>query len=386
MEKKKLSELLEEGRFELFKHKRELLIAPIGSGKTYMIMHKAKEFNNVLYLCDTNALEEQVNKDLIKYDTHNVMVMTYSNLYQKTVLDFKDEFIQQFDLIVCDEIHSLVKFSSYGAELKYVIRLLFSDEIQFNGNILMMTATIKYIENLEQRMPQINTYYRIDLMDEEDIFRLNTFDFDTIKHYSQIQSILSMIKDNKEFEYGNKVLIYTSQVSTMLKIQEIVINLGLDSSVIHSLNHDEQMSPKTLARRKRIVEEGKFDGDVLIINASMETGINLQPSNNFKYVIVNSTNIVEITQSRGRVRNDIQCLYTRIDDDRPLSFVDEFIDIELPKDEFMDIFKDMIDEKGNPWGIRKIKNELKRNGYSVKDRKVGRKQIKHYTICHTIRN
>ena len=67
----KLSELLEQGRFELFKYPKELLIAPIGCGKTYLLMNKCKEFNKVLYLIDTDSLKKQViNESVsIKYNT-----------------------------------------------------------------------------------------------------------------------------------------------------------------------------------------------------------------------------------------------------------------------------------------------------------------------------
>lgn len=379
---KYLGELLDEGKFELFKHKRELLIAPIGSGKTHMIVSKAHLFDNVLYLCDTNALKEQVKNDLQKANITNVYVKTYAAVTQKTMLDFKDAYMKSFDLIVCDEIHNLVKYSAYSGGLQYAIRLLFNDEIKYNGKILMMTATPQYIENLQQRYPQINTYYPINLMDNPEIHRLTTFEFDTIRHYSQIEHVLRMIRDNKEFEYGTKVLIYTSQVKTMLKIQEIMFNLELDSTVIHSMNHDREMSKETLERRKKILEEGIFEGDVLIINSSMETGINLKACNNFKYVIVNSSNIVEITQSRGRVRDDIKCLYTRIDDDRPFSFIDDYINVELVKEDFMSLFKDLKDSHNNPWGIRKIKSELDKNGYDIDQcrRTVKGKKYQFYTI------
>ncbi len=161
-----------------------------------------------------------------------------------------------------------------------------------------------------------------------------------------------------------------------------MFNLELDSTVIHSMNHDREMSKETLERRKKILEEGIFEGDVLIINSSMETGINLKACNNFKYVIVNSSNIVEITQSRGRVRDDIKCLYTRIDEDRPFSFVDEYVGVELIKEDFMALFKDLKDKNNNSWGIKKIKSELSKNGYEVEQcrRTVNRKKHQFYTI------
>lgn len=381
---KYLGELLDEGKFELFKHKRELLIAPIGSGKTHMIISKAHLFDNVLYLCDTNALKEQVKNDLREANITNVHVKTYAGLCQKTLgnCDIRSSYMKNFDLIVCDEIHNLVRYSAFSKELNFVICLLFTDDIYYDGKTLMMTATPQYIENLQQRYPQINTYYPINLMDDPEIHRLTTFEFDTIRHYSQIEHVLRMIRDNKEFEYGTKVLIYTSQVKTMLKIQEIMFNLELDSTVIHSMNHDREMSKETLERRKKILEEGIFEGDVLIINSSMETGINLKACNNFKYVIVNSSNIVEITQSRGRVRDDIKCLYTRIDDDRPFSFIDDYIGVELIKEDFMALFKDLKDKNNNHWGIRKIKSELDKNGYDIDQcrRTVKGKKYQFYTI------
>lgn len=380
---KYLGELLDEGKFELFKHKRELLIAPIGSGKTHMIISKAHLFDNVLYVCDTNSLKEQVKNDLIEANVTNVHIKTYAALHQKTIDDYEYSYMKSFDLIVCDEIHNLVRYCEYSQELKYVRRLLFNDnEFEYNGKILMMTATPQYIEKLQQRIPGINSYHTINLMDDPEIHRLTTFEFDTIKHYSQIEHVLRRIRDNKEFEYGTKVLIYTSQVKTMLKIQEIMFNLELDSTVIHSMNHDREMSKETLERRKKILEEGIFEGDVLIINSSMETGINLKACNNFKYVIVNSSNIVEITQSRGRVRDDIKCLYTRIDDDRPFSFIDDYIGVELIKEDFMALFKDLKDKNNNSWGVRKIKSELTKNGYEVSqvNKSVKGKRSTYYTI------
>lgn len=381
---KYLGELLDEGKFELFKHKRELLIAPIGSGKTHMIISKAHLFDNVLYLCDTNALKEQVKNDLKEANVTNVHVKTYAGLCQKTLgnCDIKSSYMKNFDLIVCDEIHNLVRYSAFSKELNFVICLLFTDDIYYDGKTLMMTATPQYIEELQQRHPIINDYHTINLMDDPEIHRLTTFEFDTIKHYSQIEHVLRRIRDNKEFEYGTKVLIYTSQVKTMLRIQEIMFRLELDSTVIHSMNHDREMSKETLERRKKILEEGIFEGDVLIINSSMETGINLKACNNFKYVIVNSSNIVEITQSRGRIRDDIKCLYTRIDEDRPFSFIDDYIGVELIKDDFMGLFKDLKDKNNNSWGIKQIKKQLNENGYEVTQvrRSVKRKQNMYYTI------
>lgn len=383
MKKKKLSELLEEGRFELFKHNKELLVAPLGCGKTYLLMNKCKDFKNVLYLTDTNALQKQVENDLKEHNLTNVTNMTYQALCNKTIYDTEDYFINTFDLIVCDEVHNLVAYSYYNSgDLKYIIRMLFSENT-YKGQLLMMTATPTYVEKLTERNPNLNNFKTIDLMDEPDLFRLTELEQKVIKHYSEIRNIIKRINDNKEFEYGNKLLIYTNSIETMKKINEFCIDLHISSTLIFSPNNKKhKMTKEQLEERNKILTQGVTNVSVLIINNSMETGINLKDINNFQYVICNTSNVVSIQQSRGRVRNDIQCLYTRINDDEPLYFVEDYIDVELTKEEFMDLFKDFTDEKGKSWGIRKIRTELENTGYRIinERKRLNKKQVQVYTI------
>ena len=381
----KLSELLEQGRFELFKYPKELLIAPIGSGKTYLLMNKCKDFKRVLYLIDTDALKAQVENDLSENNMSNVTVMTYNALCLKTIYDTQDQFINTFDLIICDEVHNLVRYSWFngGGDLKYIVRMLFSEGI-YKGQLLMMTATPDYVTKLTEKYPNLNNYTTIDLMDEPDLDRLIEFDKKIIKHYSEIRHILKRINDNREFEYGNKVLIYTDSIETMRNINEFCIDLHISSTLIFSPhNKKHKMTPEQLMERNRILTQGITTVSVLIINNSMETGINLKDVNNFQYVICNTSNVVSIQQSRGRVRNDIQCLYSRINDDEPLYFIEDYINIEMTKNEFMDLFKDFVDKNGKPWGIRKIKSELESYGYTLEsyEKRLNKKKTRIYCVC-----
>lgn len=380
----KLSEFLEQGGFELFKYPKELLIAPIGSGKTYLLMNKCKEFNRVLYLIDTDALKTQVKNDLEKFNISNVKVMTYNALCYKTIYDTDDYFINTFDLIICDEVHNLVDYSYYngGGDLKYVVRMLFSEGI-YKGQLLMMTATPNYVTKLTDKYPKLNNYKIIDLMDNPDVDRFVEFDNKIIKHYSEIRHILKGIYDNGQFNIGHKVLIYTDSIETMKKINEFCIDLHISSTLIFSPhNKKHKMTDKQMEERNKILTQGITNVSVLIINNSMETGINLKDVNNFQYVICNTSNIVSIQQSRGRVRNDIQCLYSRINDAEPLYFIEDYINIEMTKEELMSLFEDFIDEHGKSWGIRRIKSELEKYNYNLSNvrKRVNKKQIQIYTI------
>lgn len=169
IETKNLEGLLNEGKIELFKHRRELLISPTDSGRLNLIVSQAHLFNNILYLCDSRKSKKQVINNLAKTNVTNIMVLTYNDLYDKTIDDFKNSYIQSFDLIVCDEIHYVFKFSERSFYLKGAIRLLFSYVGNYRcgdeSKILMMTAKPQYIERFQQRVPQINTYHTIELKD-----------------------------------------------------------------------------------------------------------------------------------------------------------------------------------------------------------------------------
>jgi hypothetical protein len=119
IETKNLEGLLNEGKIELFKHRRELLISPTDSGKLNMIVSQAHLFNNILYLCDN--------------------------------------------------IHHIIKFRERAMYLASFIWFFFADDTVFSApdrlQILMMTAEPQYIEEFQQEVPWVNSYHTIELKD-----------------------------------------------------------------------------------------------------------------------------------------------------------------------------------------------------------------------------
>lgn len=109
-----------------------LVHAPVGCGKTTWALNCLAQMvsnkNRMLYLIDTVNGREQLikNKDTVLYDRNwkerilndmvdfenaKVVVMTYAKF--GVLADWYPEFGYNFEIILCDELHSLPRFSSF---------------------------------------------------------------------------------------------------------------------------------------------------------------------------------------------------------------------------------------------------------------------------------
>lgn len=172
IETKNLEELVNEGKIELFKHRRELLISPIDSGRLNLIVSQSHLFNNILYVCDTKKRKKQIEDELAKTNATNITVLTYYVYYQKQRWlpnEKEDKCTKNFDLVVCDNIHYIIKFRERAMYLAHFIWFFFFDETVFSApdrlQILMMTDEPQYIEEFQQQIPWVNTYHTIELKD-----------------------------------------------------------------------------------------------------------------------------------------------------------------------------------------------------------------------------
>ena len=172
IETKNLEGLLNEGKIELFKHRRELLISPTDSGRLNLIVSQAHLFNNILYLCDSRKSKKQIEDELAKTNVTNITVLTYYVYHQKQRWlpnEKEDKCTKNFDLIVCDNIHHIFKCRERSFYLKYLICFFFADEYILRCadriKLLMMTAEPQYIEEFQQEQPWVNSYHTIELKD-----------------------------------------------------------------------------------------------------------------------------------------------------------------------------------------------------------------------------
>lgn len=319
---KYLSEVME--NIELSKDENNLLLAPIGCGKTYYAIEVLMNNPNkkYLYLCDNNNLKDQMLKELPTYssnknsiifkDIQNVLVMTYKEFGHKILYDVNEDFASQFDLIIADEIHSCIEYSEFNQDRDLSSALFYLFRKHLGTPIIMMTATDYYLELMTRKYPQLKNFNVIDLLKNKQIKRY----IDKVKLYinniSQIKFYLQQSLDG--FMYGGmKAGIYTRQITDMKRIENMCIDLGLHPICVWSRNNEKYpLNEEQIDFMDELLKTGKIKEpyNVFIFNKSSETGINITDEN-VDLCIVNSTNLTEQLQSRGRFRKDLNLIVVR---------------------------------------------------------------------------
>lgn len=367
-----------------------LIISPCGSGKTHYILNDLCKDKKVLYLCDNNNLKTQVINDTVDYE--NIDVMTYHAFGNKVKFDTKDELIQQYDLVIGDEIHNLVDYQSFdnsGDLMASMIKLFAKYD---NAIVILFTATPYYLQKLATDFPNVDInfgeYY--DFSDNKEIKRYIEKRKAYINHVSQIQFTLDEYADGFKYD-GLKCLIYTKKIEEMEFIKDMCLSRNLNPICIWSTSNNEKpMNQEQLRVRKQLLLEGTLaDGyNVLIINRSTETGVNIYDKK-MELCIVNTTNKTQIVQARGRIRHNVDLLVVRTNDEKKVGFVLE-IDKKLLGVPMLkqDIEEKIIhtyglkDNRGRFYTISKLGNILEEKGYTIEKKRktIEGKKFTLYTI------
>lgn len=328
--KKYLGEILKERDFD----RNTLIVSPVGSGKTHYIINDLCKDRKVLYLCDNSNLQEQVlledntrstKKQIAKrgFGKTDITVMTYKEFGRKLRFDLDSDCLSKFDLIVADEIHNLIDYQTFNddADLLTAIRYLLNKHEDII--ILMFTATPYYLEELKRRYNDIGKYFStIDYSDSKEIKRYIEKRKSYINHISQVQFQLEEYRQS--FEYADmKCLIYTTSIKNMQYVEEMCIDKGLKPICIWSTNNkDYHMKMEQLEVRDYLLKKGilKDPYNVLIINRAMETGVNIHDKD-MQLVIVNTTNLTQQVQARGRIRHDVDLLIVKTNDENKVDTI-----------------------------------------------------------------
>lgn len=383
---KYLSEMMQD--IELSTEKNNLILAPIGSGKTQFIFSHLRKNKKVLYLCDNQNLKKQCLKEdntysfekdlrLTNFDITETYISTYKEFGKRIEFDINDDYISQFDLIVADEIHSLIEYYSFSndAHLSHVIRFLMS---YGKIPIVMFTATQYYLEKLCEKNPQFNDKFNIiNFLDDKNIIRYTEKRRCYINNFSQIRLILELKEYTNGFNFmGMKCLIYTKSINDMLQIQELCENISdidLRPICIWSVSNKEYpMSTEQLLVREHLIQNSELVDpyNVLIINKSSETGLNIKDED-MDLAIINSTNLTEQLQARGRIRKDIDMIAVRTSKTKlptmTITLDAKYLNTLLTKDELDSIIEsfNLSDIRGRGIGSRAFKEILETSGYSI---------------------
>lgn len=390
---KYLSELVDLNM--LRKDKLNIIQAPTGSGKTFFALNTIPSLANdpthhVVFLIDTINGKEQIlanykakaenwgwacqvmdGDEWFGEDIEKIVVMTYAKF--GIILNRYMDFQNQFNYIICDELHNLLRFqyferrpNNHSVVVDAIHRAVTNDKT----TVIALTATPQNVMN-----EFCDCYIDIPI-DNERIKRYETYE--TIS-FSDINNLIAKLPPQKTG------ICYTDRINTMIVLEEKAKRYGLSPvSIWSTANMEHPLCKEQLAARECIVNSFRIppDYNLLIINDSLGTSIKINSL--VDYVIVNNSNPDIQTQVRGRVNNDLALLYlpdkATYDE---ITVPDEFLGKMLFDNEKKALAK-AIDYRKNgkqcEWPT--IKKLLPEFDYTVTE---GRKENKRYAIINTLK-
>ena len=415
MNRKYLLDVYKENNLVLKPHQLNLIKAPCGSGKTtffFEYLCKIYDTKRILYLVDTTMLKESMVADydiLEFYDRLNIFknkisVMSYHS-FGLRLIDNHD-LLNNYDLIVLDEAHNVIKYSKIGCEdIKRI-----ADEKATDYNVLRASSMVHGCTYLKYKLPELIKEYKTifllmtatpDAIYDYTPWKINMYDVLqgielegytnklTLEYKDNFRNALKLLQDHHKA--GEKILVYSKRINNCRIIKEHMQELGYSVETLHSINNNsEAMTEQQLQLRDYIIKNNRYPDklDALIINGAYETGWNLK-DDRVQTVIVNTSEKDTSIQVRGRCRHDINLLIQKsnnINASTLLNLIEEYKDIKIftkeQKTEILEELK-MYNSRGKLVGWTTFKKEVeKTNRYTVRSSSTNKngKKVKYDII------
>ena len=389
-----LGEIVEVDKVEY--KRNNLILSPVGSGKTYFIMNtlNKKYEGKKLMLLSTTSLKESVSeldgtitsqeirRRGLGVTDEDIHIMTYYEFGSK--MKWTDEFVKDYSVIFCDEIHSLMDYYLMQNSVEYAIaiRKLFKE--YEDKTLFHFTATTEKMDAFVSKEGQ-DIYKNLNIINYENdkrIVRLHNLTRREITSTYEIEDELLKIEDLRAL--GKAGIVFNDRIDGMERIENILLNKGFRSISIWSINNkkhqmtEEQLRVRGILLKEGIIPEGY---DFIIINGAMREGWNLK-DDRVEIAIMNTLNETNRIQARGRIRKDISVLIERVKGDyKPLDIriiekekalgiieknLGKFLDKD-DKDKIAEEFSIRREDNGRFIGWGTIKKALDKNGYIIKD-------------------
>jgi len=387
-----------------------LIEAPCGAGKTTLAIEKLipelSSEKRSLYLIDTVAGRDQLaqREDCQVYDPDWRYHMAQNNLYWychdkvniMTYAKFGElclhcpDWYEGLDVIICDEVHSFIemigwelnskrpnKSKTYQAAWRHLLNGVMEEKI---SAVIAMTATPDRL------------YHFVDAVwdsQEQQYFSplINPVPLHgTPRCYvpEDTESYRNLKMLCERLPMDEKGIVYIQRIEMMLQYMEILKSRGLRTEGIWSLNNtDYPMDKVQKAVREHIIKHQAIpeDIDVLFINKSCETSINIK--SRVDYMVVHCSDHDVVTQAMGRYRGNLKTLY-RYDSTMKDEFVipEELLEKPLYKED-LDAYitkNNIRDNHGRIMGHSTFLEYILTCGYEVEKKK--HKGGKRYTVLH----
>jgi hypothetical protein len=330
---------------------------PCGSGKTFHCLEfitepqkfqhrygKERDVKKCLYVTDTSALRESVVADYemktgkpvggVDNINKNLQVITYAKLAHelKKYKGSEEKYVLNFDYIFLDEIHQLFEYSDrfdgrtrYYTQDEEEARVLYQDVIDLlpviceNTTLICLSATPKplfeHLEEIEE------TSYIRDLIPTTKLHQIKCY---TTNYTEPVWDIQSTV-ENLDLGEKDKLFIFARTIKELQAFEEICQKKGYTTTTLwsntynisadkgHEVEEYKLMSEEQLDARKHLLLTGEYNTQVLLLNAAYESGINIENAKDSEqstiFVIVATSNEIQITQARGRIRHNIDMLF-----------------------------------------------------------------------------
>ena len=378
---KYLSELVDCSALQ--KGQLNVIKAPTGSGKTYFALNYIPSLtndalHNVVYLIDTINGKEQIVRNYnatseyygwskevesggMWFEPDNrVVVITYAKfgvLFERNI-----EFYKNFSYIICDEIHSLLRFQNYSKKPNYhsIARQVLEQAVkQKSGIVIALTATPDTIKN------QFNAPSAEIAINQEELIQ---YDIKQVEGYTNPITVLSKV------DVGTVGLCYFSRIHQMIEFEQEAKQMGFSPVSIWSINNkDHPMNDEQLETRRSILESWTIPPqyDLLIINSSSETSLKIKSK--VDYVIVHSSNPDTQVQVRGRINSDLMTLYLPVEGVSEIVVPSEYLGKRLFQGDKQALAEalNLRNTNNRPYGWPTVKNLLIESDYSVIEARQG---------------
>lgn len=317
------------------------------------------------FYCD-DTVEERV---FTETDKTKIVVATYARF--GVWCNKHPGFADHFEIIVCDEVHNLVQFSTFGEESNYTAiarESICAAVVRGKTLFVGITATPDYLKKL--RCPQYNV----------------PLDTSVLKHYTVKETVYyaSINQLMQRLPVTKRGALYVPRITQMNECADIARECGHNPICLWSpANEQHIMSKEQIDVRVHLLEfeEVLPQYDLLIINASCETAINIR--SHMDYFIVHNINPTHIEQARGRYRGDLDTLYL-LDKDKGIVYIPEkYLNRKLTSEDKSELIKDLFikNDKGRfiPWS--QLSQMITDSGYTFS---VGRSDNRPYTIIRRL--
>lgn len=328
---------------------------PCGSGKTFHCLDfitekreykrrggKEANLSRCLYVTDTSALKESVISAYEKHtnkkveSTQNIDVITYAKfalmlhdkkgITTKQLIDNAKFLAQSYDYIFLDEIHQLFLYSErYDGD---------DDKAEYQDIIDSLSTLVDYTTLICLSATPRPLVEYLDEIDEAHLIHncIPIADKPLIKAYTTTYS--TPIFDTRSFveninlQPQDKLFIFANTIQELLDLEKVCQDKGYSTLALWSIKYNKmksddeeeemklalrRMSPHQLEARERLLKDGEYTEQVLLLNGAYESGINIENGADSEqrtiYVVVSSTSEYTIEQARGRIRHNIDALY-----------------------------------------------------------------------------